>query len=215
MPVIVRRATLADVPAMVRVDIASRQASHRGILPAEALTALEANAGQQTAAWARRLEEQAPLGVAAYVAEDETGQVVGYVIGGPPLVDGRPSATPPAATASPGAPQPGQSSEADPATLARAAGGLYLLFVLPGHQRRGIGRRLVVAMADHLAGLGYRSMRLWALTDYHPARRFYEHLGGQVVVPAEPKPIRDCGVTRDCTLYYWPDLSTLLARDTR
>lgn len=60
-------------------------------------------------------------------------------------------------------------------------GELYALYVLPSHQRRGFGHRLVRAGAGRLAAAGTRSMLLWVLDANTPAREFYEALGGTVV----------------------------------
>ena len=52
--------------------------------------------------------------------------------------------------------------------------------VHPDHQRRGLGRRLMVAAADRLHGLDAKSCYLWVFAANRPARSFYEALGGRV-----------------------------------
>lgn len=57
---------------------------------------------------------------------------------------------------------------------------LYAVYLLPVHQRQGLGRQLLAASADALAQLGYRSLVAWVLAK-NPARAFYERLGGKDV----------------------------------
>src|SRR5215216_6718769 len=59
-------------------------------------------------------------------------------------------------------------------------GELYLLGVLSAHQRHGIGRHLVGAVAARLLQQGIQSMRVGILS-INPNRSFYERLGGQYV----------------------------------
>lgn len=88
-------------------------------------------------------------------------------------------------------------------------GQLIAIYILATHQRYGMGRRLVGAVAARLIEQGHRSMLVWVLAD-NPSRRFYERLGG------EP-------LHRDTTLaiggddlvevaYGWRDLRALSAR---
>ena len=86
-----------------------------------------------------------------FVAE-EGGNVVGFATGGP---------------------------ERDGDTTYR--GELYTVYLLEEHQNRGLGRRLVSAVAQRLLADGLSSMLVWVLEDNHGARRFYELLGGEKV----------------------------------
>jgi GNAT superfamily N-acetyltransferase len=93
-------------------------------------------------------------------------------------------------------------------------GELYALYVLPSHQRRGLGLSLVHAAATRLASGGMRSMLLWVLEANAPARRFYGKLGGSVV---RDRPIDVGGVTLTQVPYGWPRLRVPLngsAEDT-
>ena len=60
-------------------------------------------------------------------------------------------------------------------------GELYTVYLLEEHQNRGLGRRLVSAVAQRLLADGFSSMLVWVLEDNHGARRFYESLGGVLV----------------------------------
>jgi ribosomal protein S18 acetylase RimI-like enzyme len=69
-------------------------------------------------------------------------------------------------------------------------GELYAIYVLDAAQRRGFGRELVRATVGGLREMGLADMIIWVLTDNHPARAFYERLGG-VYVRSQPITIGD------------------------
>lgn len=86
-------------------------------------------------------------------------------------------------------------------------GELYAIYVLPSHQRQGLGGSLVRAVASRLAAAGTTSMLLWVLEANPRARAFYEALGGIVV---RSKSIDIAGQTLTEVAYGWPDLRGLL-----
>lgn len=80
------------------------------------------------------------------------------------------------------------------------------LYVLRAAQGRGLGRRLVEDLARVFQANGATSLMISVLRDNLPARRFYEHLGGQAEAPRrEPGP---GGVTYEVS-YRWPDIGML------
>src|SRR5712692_5946303 len=87
-----------------------------------------------------------------YVAEDADNQIVGFASGGPERTG-----------------------------HAEYKGELYAIYLLAAYQQQGIGRRLSAAVAARLLRNGFDTMLLWVLAD-NPSRRFYEALGGQVVM---------------------------------
>jgi ribosomal protein S18 acetylase RimI-like enzyme len=87
-------------------------------------------------------------------------------------------------------------------------GELYAVYLLPEHQRRGAGRRLVLAVAERLARLGFRSLMLWVLAD-NPACRFYEALGGARIRATE---IEGDGRALTKVAYGWADIEALIER---
>ena len=94
----------------------------------------------------------APKTASAVVAETADGEVIGFANGGPERTgDGT------------------------------YQGELYSIYLLESHQRRGVGRRLVSAVAQRLVDAGFSSMLVWVLEGNVPARRFYESLGGERV----------------------------------
>ena len=56
-------------------------------------------------------------------------------------------------------------------------GELYAINVDPAWMGRGVGRVLIGAAVDELAGAGHRHALLWVLRDNPRARRFYERNG--------------------------------------
>jgi L-amino acid N-acyltransferase YncA len=56
-------------------------------------------------------------------------------------------------------------------------GEIYTLYVLRGWQRRGIGLKLVSALADQFKRSYIHSMLVWVLR-HNPYRRFYEKING-------------------------------------
>lgn len=119
----------------------------------------------------------------AFVAEDAAGAIVGCAWGGP-------------------------EESGDPNYRAELLG----LYLLGAHQRRGLGRRLVAAVAGSLGQQGHCALLLWALAENAPARRFYEVLGGRLLrerdTPLGGIPVREVA-------YGWPDLRALLRDTTR
>ncbi len=151
MPVIqIRAAHQTDLPAMAKVRVDTWRAAYRGIVPDDFL----AHMSYQTTAerWQKAFWEDREPGVEAFVAESESGEIVGIAVCGPQRGD-----------------------------VPDYQGGIYILYVLPGYQKDGIGRRLVAACVQHLVQrMGAETMLIWVLAE-NPSRRFYERLGGRVV----------------------------------
>lgn len=84
---------------------------------------------------------------------------------------------------------------------------IYALYVLPGCQRRGVGRELVQAMAQAFARRGAAPMRIWVLSA-NPSRGFYERLGGRA---QDVKTSEIGGAEVEETAYIWPSLDAVLA----
>ncbi len=58
-----------------------------------------------------------------------------------------------------------------------AGGEVYAIYVDPGSQGQGAGRRLLQAAVECLTGAGFTQAGLWVFADNHPARSFYESQG--------------------------------------
>ncbi len=86
-------------------------------------------------------------------------------------------------------------------------GEVYTLYVLPDHQGRGIGRRLLAALFDALLASGSRSALVWVLAA-NPARFFYQTAGGAWIAVREE---RLWGATLREMAYGWDDLEQAVA----
>lgn len=84
---------------------------------------------------------------------------------------------------------------------------VFTLYVVASHQRRGIGRQLLVAMSGLLAA-DYSSLVIRVLVENAPARAFYAHLGG---TQADTRRLHIGGREIDEIAYIWPDLPRLSA----
>jgi ribosomal protein S18 acetylase RimI-like enzyme len=62
-----------------------------------------------------------------------------------------------------------------------AEGEVETLYVLDDYRERGVGRRLMRAMAAHLRAIGCNSALAWVLAENH-ARYFYRRLGGRLAM---------------------------------
>jgi GNAT superfamily N-acetyltransferase len=146
-----------DAPAMGRVMVRAWLSAHRGQMPHSAWQKRvdEWTPGVSARAWARmltELEEDDPGRVVLLVAEDESDDCVGLVLG----------------------------TEAEADTEGSTAW-IDALYVRPERQGQGIGRRLLQEAAGELAALGFSSLNIGVLTANLPARAFYEALGGEEV----------------------------------
>ncbi len=119
----------------------------------------------------------AARGVAVFVAEDERGGIAGFADGGP-------------------------ERSGDPAYT----GEIYAIYLLDAYHGRGLGRRLVGAVAERLAENSMTSLLMW-VAGRNPARHFYERLGGQSLRTKE----EDIGgATIEEIAYGWTDTSILI-----
>jgi ribosomal protein S18 acetylase RimI-like enzyme len=156
MRMIIRAAHEADAPVMGHVMVESYLAAHRDQQPAEAWAkrAAEWTPEVSAQAWARTLRDIAAgtrLHECIYVAEEEGGDLMGLVMGGPAKADDLPQ-----------------------------TGAVYALYVRVSHQGRGVGRPLVQMVAADLGQQGMTALRIGCLAANAPARRFYEAIGGRL-----------------------------------
>jgi ribosomal protein S18 acetylase RimI-like enzyme len=178
----IRRARAADAEAIGAIHVATWRSTYAGILPDSYLAGL--SPGRQAAGW-RRLITAPPPGHATFVA----------VATGPDSPDG-------AAPAVVGFASGGRARSG-----AREAGEIETLYLLEDFRERGVGRRLMRAVAAHLNAIGCRSVTLWVLKD-NPTRWFYQHLGGR---PVAEQTLRFAGQPVVQLGLLWEPIGVLLA----
>lgn len=118
-----------------------------------------------------------PDALSSYFVAEVDGQIVGFITGG-------------------------SNREDDPLYKAE----LFAIYLLAGEQKRGLGRRLVKALAARLLEQDFKAMLVWVLAD-NPARGFYERLGGQYL---REKTIEIGGAELVEAAYGYPDLHLLV-----
>ena len=116
-----------------------------------------------------------------YIAEDDNGQIVGFAAGGKERTG----------------------------NYAAYVGELYAVYLLEGHQGKGIGRMLVQSIVEGLLEMELNSMLIWALEE-NPACRFYESLGGMKIDTTE---IEIEGKKLNEIAYGWNRLADLKGRE--
>ena len=108
------------------------------------------------------------------IAEEQDGMAAGYICGGP-----------------------------ERSNSPIYQGEVYELYVAPGYQRHGFGRRLLSVLAYHLYQRKFYSLMVWVLTS-NPNHRFYEKSGGLYL---GAKTIAFAGKRLQIAAYGWLDIT--------
>jgi ribosomal protein S18 acetylase RimI-like enzyme len=156
----IRPAVPSDAPSIAAVHVAASRDAYVGLMPDDAPA--QFNLEFRTSMWTEVLCAAHPPGnQRLLVAEDHAGNVIGF----------------------------GSCGVQRTPTLAGAGfdAEIWCIYVLPEHQRRGVGRALMRKMADDLRSRGMRGMALWVLQQNVPATRFYEKFGGSIVADKEER----------------------------
>lgn len=98
-------------------------------------------------------------------------------------------------------------ADAGPARGEAGRGEVYAIYILAGHQRRGIGRALISHATRHLHAHDLQGLIIWVLRENENGRAFYERLGGraereQPITIAETEEVIE-------TAYLWEDTVSL------
>ncbi|MFD2655100.1 GNAT family N-acetyltransferase [Gracilibacillus thailandensis] len=59
-------------------------------------------------------------------------------------------------------------------------GEIFAIYLLPSHQRKGLGKRLLKAFSEEMKELGYQSLLIWVLTN-NPTHQFYLQFGAEKI----------------------------------
>lgn len=142
----VREMAESDIDAVATVRVRGWQKAYRGLMPQTYLDGLsvEEDAERRREFFSRGLGDVVNL-----VAEDDTGEVVGWSCFGPYRDRDVP---------------PGDAE-------------LYALYVHPSRLGTGVGRALLDETRRRVAERGFPHLRLWVLEENRRARRFYERAG--------------------------------------
>lgn len=180
--VTVRRAHAADAEGIAAVHAEVWRNAYAGILPSAYLARLSPL--RLALSYRRALAVREP-GHALFVAvapDAESGsRTIGFVSGGRARRPLRDAAAP--------------------------QGEVETLYLLDDWRDQGVGRRLMRAMAAHLAAIGCRSAFVWALSD-NPATHFYRRLGGRLVARER---IAFAGAEVEQSAFLWSPIEALLA----
>lgn len=155
----VRRARAEDAPGIAAVHVAAWRSAYAGILDEAYLASLSE---ARLAAFYHRAILDRRGGHAVFVA----------TAGGSDL---------PADRAGPEAAIIGFASGGRARRRGLAEGEVETLYVLDDYRERGVGRRLMRAMAAHLRAIGCNSALVWVLAS-NPSCYFYRRLGGRQVM---------------------------------
>lgn len=150
MSILVRDAVEGDVESIARVHVQGWRESYKDFLSPEALAGLSVE--ERMRMWQGAFA-QPNARARLLVAETDVGEIVGFACGGPIR---------------------GENAE-----LLDTEAEIFAIYLLDKIKRRGVGRKLMRGVLDHLTAHGFRSAGLWVLKDNLPARRFYEGLGGK------------------------------------
>ncbi len=178
----VRRARPSDAIAIGAVHVAAWRSTYPGILPDDFLARL--SVPRQAAHYDAAIRSSAGVFVAAASGVDvppgSGSRVVGFATAGRAR---------------------GEFSRR------LAEGEVETLYVLDDWRDRGIGRKLMRAVAAHLAETGCKSCFVWVLRE-NPSRWFYQRLGGKPVAEAM---IQFAGQKVPQTAFVWDPIERLLA----
>jgi len=175
----IREAQQGDAAAMARVIVDSYRSAHRDHIPEESLMRFTYEESERN--WARALRELSRSSESKehiYVAEDDAGGLIGVAMGGP-----------------------------ERSNHPLYTGEVYVLYLLPQHHRRGIGHQLTGQVVRRLVEWEMHSLIIRVLKANAPARRFYEALGGELVLEEQ---IEENGAVLEQVAYGWKDVSKLL-----
>lgn len=149
----IRRATLSDAAGIAAVQVASWQTTYPGIVAEESID--RRTIAVRTAQWERILRGETHDAAVAFVAQSKSGEILGFVSGGPIRKS-----------------RPGFDAE------------LYAIYLIKAAQGAGVGRGLVRRLVTALLRDGFRSMTVEVLAK-NPACLFYERLGARLIEEVE------------------------------
>lgn len=144
----IRQAVYEDAEGIAFVHVNSWRTTYKGVVSDNYLK--ELNIETRMKNWQKNFHT---INSCVFVAEDESGNIVGFASGGP---------------------------EQTHHPKYYRTGEVYAIYLLESFQRKGIGKQLIKAILDHLDDLGLEQLLIWALED-NSYRLFYEQIGGSII----------------------------------
>ncbi len=141
----IRKATASDARRIAIVQVDSWRTTYKNIVPDDYLKNMSVDRREDV--WASMIPNHT-----VYVAETESGEIVGFAGGGKERTGNYP-------------PYKGE---------------LYAIYLLESHQRKGLGKQLVAPIARDLVDVGIYSMIVMVLKDNN-SKYFYESLGAKLI----------------------------------
>ncbi|WP_404334567.1 GNAT family N-acetyltransferase [Planococcus rifietoensis] len=141
----IRRARVSDAQGIAKVHVDSWISTYRNIVPDAYLDGLKYEERERL--WERNLQHST-----AFVAENETGEVIGFV-------------------------DAGKERSGDYPDI---GGEVYSIYILKAYQGQGVGKLLIQAVSKELLDCDIQSMLVWVLKE-NQSSGFYEKLGGKVI----------------------------------
>ncbi len=88
----------------------------------------------------------------------------------------------------------------------KKTGEIYAIYILDTHQRKGIGKNLMVHAIKDLISKEYKDLLIWGLKN-NPYTQFYEKLGGKKMSTREIKIFEDILIENS---YYFEDIKSII-----
>lgn len=142
-----RPATAADTPRIAEIHVSAWRVAYRGQVPDAFLDGLSAE--RRTSAWSDIVAATAWPSTGVFVAEDDSGKLVGFA-------------------------HVCASRDDDAAS---EVGEVTSIYIAPEEWHQGAGRALLDAATTTLRTAGFSRATLWVLDTNDRARQFYERLG--------------------------------------
>ncbi|MBU9720028.1 MULTISPECIES: GNAT family N-acetyltransferase [Bacillaceae] len=148
---IIRKATIDDWSGISRVHVDCIQSAYKEIFPSEILDNFTYVSREKR--WKKDLPNTIKKGTMTYVAQDQTGEIIGFTLGG---------------------------TMRDPRLRIGYLGEIYGLYVHPKYQKQGIGKKLFTSISHYFTSLEFPSLAVWTF-DSHSSEDFFQHLGGKKI----------------------------------
>src|SRR5699024_1311461 len=168
----IRKANLKDALGVAKVQVDSWKTTYKNIVPDQYLEQMTYKDREK-----RWIDIISNSDQAVFVAEGESGEIIGFSSGGNERTGKYP----------------------------QYRGELYAIYILAGHQRKGIGKQLFDSIVESLKQKNISSMAVFVLED-NKSRLFYERLGARKI---DTIGIEISGKKLNELVYGWRDITEI------